>query len=178
MPSFQITLTLLVYCSEAPQIERTHRLRQADMTTHKSEVDPTTRTKGGGHWNYHPALPLGYVPVFVWPLEIFGAIKFLFSREYFLSFAVSFGGLATFTWYYLQPALERCEVWEAGWIAQMLARNFILTFIVAGGLHLYFTFSRSRVHIEKGPIVFVLAQSGVGQHVLYPGKWGHSMDRL
>lgn len=89
-------------------------------------------------WNYHPELPLGHVPVFVWPLELVGAIKFLFSREFFLSFVVSFGGLAVFTWYYLQPSLERCAVLEVGWISQMLARNFILILIVAGGLHLYF----------------------------------------
>ena len=90
-----------------------------------------------GVWAWQPPVPLTGGPVFVWPPRILEGIRYLFS-SILLSILLPFGALATFTWYFLQPALERCAELEAGWIAQLFARNIVLTVIVAGGLHLYF----------------------------------------
>ena len=108
------------------------------MASTESVIEETFKTEKESLWAYEPEIPLGHVPVFVWPLEIVQGLKYVLSRNMLLSVLLPFGALATFTWYFLQPALERCVTLEAGWIAQMLARNFILIFIVAGGLHLYF----------------------------------------
>jgi len=89
-------------------------------------------------WNFHPPLPLEPSPVFVWPPRPLGALKYLISVPFLGSVVLPFGAVATLTWTYLQPALERCVNLEAGWIAQLLIRNFLLMLVVAGSLHLYF----------------------------------------
>ena len=95
-------------------------------------------------WAWEPPVPLVEVPVLVWPPRILEAIRYLISRGFLLSFLLPFGALSTFTWYYLQPALERCVELQVGWIAQLFVRNFVLIAIIAGGLHLYFhTFNRA-----------------------------------
>lgn len=101
-----------------------------------SEAHPTDDHQGG--WAYQPPLPLQEVPVFVWPPRIREAIGYFFSKTYLFSFLIPFGALATFTWYFLQPAMHACATLEPGWIAQLFARNFILITLVAGALHLYF----------------------------------------
>ena len=108
------------------------------MASSDSVLQESSTAAKDGIWEYEPALPLSETPVFVWPFQIGEALKFLFSRTFLLSIMAPFGGLAVFTWYFLQPALERCVEFELGWIAQLFARNLVLIFIVAGGLHLYF----------------------------------------
>ena len=108
------------------------------MATTESVIEAPVKTAEESIWAYQPEIPLDRVPVFVWPVQLVQGLKYLLSRQILLSVVIPFGGLATFAWYFLQPALERCVTLEPGWIAQMLARNFILIFIVAGGLHLYF----------------------------------------
>ena len=108
------------------------------MASRESAVRESTNAAQDQLWTYHPELPLGNVPVFVWPLRIVDGLKYIFSRAYLLSVIIPFGSLAAFTWYFLQPAMERCVALEPGWIAQLFARNLVLIFIVAGGLHLYF----------------------------------------
>ena len=88
-------------------------------------------------WHHHPELPLGNVPVFVWPLRLIEAFKYIFSREYILVIG-PFIATGTLSWYFLQPAIETCATFELGWITWLFVRNFLLIFIVAGGLHLYF----------------------------------------
>ena len=97
-------------------------------------------TVAGAHeeiWAWRPPLPLRGYPVFVWPPRPVAALKFLVSLGYFWSVIVPFGAVASFTWVYLQPALDRSVDFQADWILQMFARNLVLMLIVAGGLHLY-----------------------------------------
>ena len=107
------------------------------MASSDSVVQTSAQTEQDNLWNHHPELPLGSVPVFVWPIRIIEAVKYLFSRD-FVTVIGPFVALGAFTWYFLQPAIERCVEIEIGWITQLLARNLILMLIVAGGLHLYF----------------------------------------
>ena len=118
------------------------------MASSETAVQESVDIRGEGIWEYHPELPLGSVPVFVWPLRIVGGLKYLVSRT-FLSVFVPFGALAAFSWYFLQPAMERCVELELGWIAQLFARNLVLMLIVAGGLHLYFyVFKLQGTHLK------------------------------
>ena len=59
-------------------------------------------------WVWHPPLPLTGIPVFVWPPRPLDALKYFLSLAFLGSVIVPFGALATLTWTYLQPALERC----------------------------------------------------------------------
>ena len=69
----------------------------------------------GGAWAWHPPLPLAGVPVFVWPPRPLAALKYLLSLAFLGSVLVPFGALATLSWLYLQPALERCAEFRADW---------------------------------------------------------------
>ncbi len=89
-------------------------------------------------WNWLPPLPIHNAPIFVWPLRVIDAIKYLFSIPFLGSIMLPYLLLAMITWYWLQPELARCAEFEAGWMLQMLGRNALLIFAVAGGLHLYF----------------------------------------
>ena len=110
-----------------------------------SEPQPelaTTVERHGIGWAWHPPLPLGEVPVLVWPPRPLAALRFLVSRKN-LQLLLPYWALATVTWLFLQPALERCVTLRLDWILEMYGRNMALMFLVAGGLHLYlFTFKR------------------------------------
>ena len=78
---------------------------------------------GRAGWAWHPPLPLKVVPVFVWPPRPLAALRYLLSRAFLGSVMIPFAALATITWLWLQPALERCAEFRADWILQMYARN-------------------------------------------------------
>ena len=106
------------------------------------EVENTTEAQKVT-WAWHPPLPLEDVPVFVWPPRPMDALRHFASLAFLWSVMLPFGALATFSWFYLQPALERCVEFRADWILQIFARNLGIMLLVAGGLHLYFfTFKR------------------------------------
>ena len=88
-------------------------------------------------WNWLPPLPIQSAPIFVWPPRLLEAIRYLFSSTFLGSIILPYFLLALLTWYWLQPELARCAEFEAGWILQLLGRNALLIFVVAGGLHLY-----------------------------------------
>ena len=107
---------------------------------------------GAGTWAWHPPLPLAPVPVFAWPPRPLAAARYLVSLAFLGSVIIPFGVLATLSWLYLQPALERCIELRADWILQMYARNLGLMLLVAGGLHLYFyTFGRQGAERKFDP---------------------------
>jgi sterol desaturase/sphingolipid hydroxylase (fatty acid hydroxylase superfamily) len=91
-----------------------------------------------GAWNWHPSVPIEYAPLYSWPIN-FAKISTWFALSWFpmsVNFLVAMISVAT--WFYTQPALERCVSFEFGWIFQIFARNLMLLVLVAGGLHLYF----------------------------------------
>ena len=89
-------------------------------------------------WAWHPPLPIEYAPFFVWPPRPVEALKWFFSVALMWSLLMPLAALAVVTWFYLQPALERCVEFRADWIVQMYARNLAVIVLVAGGLHLFF----------------------------------------
>ena len=89
-------------------------------------------------WNYRPPVPIQTSPVFAWPPQPRRLLRWIADRWFALGENLILVGLATLTWFFLQPSLEVTKVLEFGWIAAMFVRNFVLIFIVAGGLHWYF----------------------------------------
>jgi len=88
-----------------------------------------------GEWR--PPYPVQYAPIFVWPPQPLAVLKWLLGYPGFLWPWNSVYLLVTLvTWWYFQPALERCATFEPGWILQMLVRNLVLLWLTAGGWHL------------------------------------------
>ena len=111
-----------------------------------------TEPAQGGTWAWHPHLPLRGVPIFVWPPQPLAALKYLSGLTFFGSVVFPFSVVATLSWLYLQPALERCAEFRADWILQMYLRNMALMALVAGGLHLYlYTFRRQGAERKFDP---------------------------
>lgn len=87
-------------------------------------------------WNYRPSVPIQTSPVFRLPPKPTAILRWFATRWLALGENLILVGLATFTWFYLQPPLEETRTLAFGWIAEMFARNFVLISLVAGGLHI------------------------------------------
>ena len=78
----------------------------------------------------------------MWPPRPVAAFRYLVSRAFLWSILLPFRAVATVTWLWFQPALERCVELRADWILQMSPEPRAHA-AVAGGLHLFFyTFRR------------------------------------
>ena len=87
-----------------------------------------------GDWR--PPELLQMPPVFVWPLQPTGFLKWLFGYPGYLwpwnsLYAIS----AVLTWFFLTPDLDAMKSFDVGWIAVIVARNLGLIFLVAGAWH-------------------------------------------
>ena len=112
--------------------------KSAAMGARRAAAGPLQST-----WAWHPSLPLQGNPMFAWPPRPVDAGKYLVSLGFLWSILIPFAAVATFTWTYLQPALERCAEFRVDWIVEMYARNLGLMVLAAGSLHLFFyTFKR------------------------------------
>ena len=89
-------------------------------------------------WHWHPKTPLDNNPLFEWPLR-FGRI-INWYRAMWLKFSETTLMLivALVSWFYLIPALAKFQSPSFSVFGAMLLRNLVITFIVAGGLHLFF----------------------------------------
>jgi len=86
-----------------------------------------------------PATPIVEPPVFVWPPRPAAALKYLAAVPgYFVPFNLIYMALAIVTWFALTPDLSRMTTFQWDWIAIIYGRNLGLTFLVFGGLHLWF----------------------------------------
>ena len=89
-------------------------------------------------WNYHPDLPIANPSIFAWPPSP-AFIGAWFLRNWLaLSERVIMVLLAVLAWLFLYPPISAAQSFAFGWIFQVWAVNFGLTFAVAGGLHWYF----------------------------------------
>ncbi|MGC6517681.1 MAG: sterol desaturase family protein, partial [Candidatus Puniceispirillaceae bacterium] len=86
-------------------------------------------------WHFHPDLPIGNNPLFEFPWSLSKIITY--HRDYWLTISeVSFFlVLSIMGWFAHQAALSQSADLSISWAAQIYLRNFIITIIVAGGLH-------------------------------------------
>jgi lathosterol oxidase len=97
---------------------------------------------GKSTWNHHPILPIKTAPYFNWPPQPGRIAKWIAALWLPITERGLIVLLSILTWLYATPALERCRIFAFDWIAEIYVRNFVLMFIIAGGLHLYlYTFS-------------------------------------
>src|SRR5690349_15266192 len=88
-----------------------------------------------GEWR--PPYPAKTAPLFRWPPRPLQSVKWLLGYPgYVMPWNAIFLLVSIATWFYLQPALARCERLHADWIAQMYLRNLALLWLLAGGWHL------------------------------------------
>jgi sterol desaturase/sphingolipid hydroxylase (fatty acid hydroxylase superfamily) len=100
-----------------------------------SEVLPLGRRDRRG--DYRPAKLLAPPPVFVWPPQPTGFLKWLFGFPgYLWPWNLLYVAIATVTWLLLTPDLAAMKSFQVGWVALILGRNVALIFLVAGGWHL------------------------------------------
>ncbi len=83
-------------------------------------------------------------PIFRTPWKPIDILKYLFAPEGFLwPVNALYAALAVISWLWFTPSLSRTATFQIGWIAEIWARNAVLLFIIAGGLHL-------RLYITRG----------------------------
>jgi hypothetical protein len=74
-----------------------------------------------GHWK--PFKLVHYPPVFVWPAQPLGILKWLFGYpSYLLPWNLLYAAIAAAVWLYLTPATETLRTLAPGWIAFVLAQ--------------------------------------------------------
>jgi sterol desaturase/sphingolipid hydroxylase (fatty acid hydroxylase superfamily) len=106
-----------------------------------------------GHWK--PFNLVKYPPVFVWPMQPLGIVKWLFGYpSYVLPWNLFYAAVAVGVWLYLTPAAATLQTFAPGWIAFVLARNACLVLLFFGAFHL-------RLYIRKAQ----------GQAFKYNPKW-------
>jgi len=113
-------------------------LRFFAMSTEGVAVPPKPESgyrNAKGEWR--PANPCVYAPIFVWPPRPRELLKWVLAYPGFLWPWNSVYLLITVvSWFWLQPALERCVHFQWAWITQMYLRNLGLLWLTAGGWHL------------------------------------------
>lgn len=103
-------------------------------------------------WNHLPETPLKISPVFMWPPKPIDMIKWIWNSWFLISERLIIVGIAFVCYLYFQPSLEETKTFEFSWVAQMYARNIVLTLLVAGSLHLWFyTYSAQGKKLKYDP---------------------------
>ncbi|MGO8694791.1 MAG: sterol desaturase family protein [Rectinemataceae bacterium] len=111
-----------------------------------------------GEWRPEP-LPQRS-PIFEWPWKPLKILKYLFAPMGFLwPYNLTVALIAIVSWFFFTPGLDRTVHIEAGWIAEILARNIVLVVLIAGGMHL-------RLYTMKGQ----------GMKFKYSDKWLATKD--
>jgi len=87
-------------------------------------------------WNWHPELPLDNAnPFTMSPGHLW---RWLRGGWLSISTVLVWFSLGLFAWAYLLPDMARMTTFQWNWTAQIVAKNFALLCMVAGGLYAYF----------------------------------------
>ena len=123
------------------------------------------RLKG---WNHLPDVPLRVSPLFTWPLNPVEMLRWVWNSWFLISEKLIVLGIAVASFYWFHPPLEQTRTLAFGWIAQIYLRNFLLIFVVAGLLHLWF-FSYSaqgdRLKFDPRPLMVKGRQFTLGGQI-------------
>ena len=106
-----------------------------------------------GDWR--PPVPLHLAPLFDWPSRPMAILKWLFGYPgYFLPWGILYMAVPVVTWLWFTPDLADMKTFQLGWVAYVLARNYVLVALVYGGWHL-------RLYVRKAQ----------GADYKYSNKW-------
>jgi sterol desaturase/sphingolipid hydroxylase (fatty acid hydroxylase superfamily) len=113
-------------------------------------MDDAEYGKRDGRGNWKPFKAIAYPPVFVWPAQPFGFLKWLFGYPgYILPWNTAYAAVAVLLWIFLTPPLETMKTLGAGWIGFLLARNLVLTTLVYGLPHLWLYVRKAQGNLFK-----------------------------
>ena len=90
------------------------------------------------HWHFHPKLPVGFYPLFDWPPSPKKWLTFIWNYWLQKSDRTIFLLVTLFTYFFLFPPTQEMATLSPEWISKVALRNYIMIFIVAGGLHWWF----------------------------------------
>ena len=106
-------------------------------------------------WNYHPKIPIGHLPVFVWPPRPVAVISGIAGKWITLSGLTLAMSCALLFYFFLLPPMDIMKTLSLGWIAKIYFSNLLFFLAFAGGLHLYlYTFSAQgdRLKFDARPL--------------------------
>ncbi len=89
-------------------------------------------------WNFHPKLPVGFYPLFDWPISPKKCLSFILNYWLQKSDRTIFLLITFFTYFILFPPIETMSILSFEWISLLALRNYIMVLIIAGGLHWWF----------------------------------------
>jgi sterol desaturase/sphingolipid hydroxylase (fatty acid hydroxylase superfamily) len=95
-------------------------------------------TAAPGEWHYAPDLPIGNNPLFVWPWDWRRIVSWHRDSWLTLSEVSLFLVIAVGGWWLLAPWLGDMTTLSGDWVGGILALNYGLVILVAGGFHLFF----------------------------------------
>ncbi len=93
--------------------------------------------KRGAQFQHIPELPVQLNPVFDWPPNLGGVIRWLAASWLAIGTHLLCLILACGIYFWFQPATDSMKELSLGWIVQIWFRNLLIVFSVAGILHLY-----------------------------------------
>ncbi len=93
-----------------------------------------------GYWR--PNKRISYPPVFIWPPQLVGFLKWL--PRYLFPWNIAYALLAILVWAYLTPSVERMKSFSPDWIGLVLLRNVSLTILVVGAWHFWLYMRRAQ----------------------------------
>lgn len=88
-------------------------------------------------WNWHPAIPIGYSPLFEFPPNPVRIVRHFVRAWLPLTEFTCYLLLAMGVWFWLQPPLAETMSFSADWIVPMWLRNIAMMSVIATGLHLW-----------------------------------------
>lgn len=113
-------------------------IRRATASLTGINMDKQTKPKPAKSvWNYHPKLPIGHAPVFVWPPKPKAALVEILKRWVVISSTTMAAVSAAVYYNFLLPDAETLKTLSFGWIGAMFATNLAFFIAFAGLLHLY-----------------------------------------
>lgn len=95
-------------------------------------------------WNYHPDLPIDNNPLFSWPIRWKDAAIYYRDGWLTLSESTIFIVMACLAYLWFSPSPDTAALPDWRWIGGIWLRNFLVTALVAGGLHYYFYHRRAQ----------------------------------
>ena len=97
-----------------------------------------TSSPKGAQFLHTPELPVQLNPVFDWPPNLAGTLRWLAASWLSIGVYLVCALIAGIVYYSFHPSQEVMRELSLGWVAQIWLRNFIIVFSVAGLLHFYF----------------------------------------
>ncbi len=97
-----------------------------------------TRRSMADEWAFLPDVPTKPAPYFAWPPRPVDSVKYAIRNHLWVNDRTFYILLALVVGLWLQPVDDEQQDLAAGWVAEVLVRNYVAVLIIVGGLHWWF----------------------------------------